>query len=165
MSRTIILYGSTSGNTERVARLLAGCIEGGADLFSVGSFSLDKLSGYELILLGISTWGVGEPQGDWDEALPELAHQDLSGKTVALFGLGDAMNYGDSFVDALGALHGAVAESGARRVGFWGMDGYDFSASQAVKNGCFVGLVLDEDNQAELTPIRLRQWAAEVQVA
>jgi flavodoxin I len=165
MSRTVILYGSTSGNTERIAKDLARLLDGGADVFSVSAFAMDRLKDYDRIILGASTWGAGDLQDDWMDALPVLARQDLSGKTIALFGLGDAEGYGDTFVDGMGELHAAVAESGARRIGFWSVDGYAFEASRAVENGRFVGLVLDEDNQSALTEDRLRRWAEVLQAA
>jgi flavodoxin I len=36
-------------------------------------------------------------------------------------------------------------------MGYWSTDGYEHSEFKAVKNGKFVGLALDEDNQFELT--------------
>jgi hypothetical protein len=38
---------------------------------------------------------------------------------------------------------------GARVVGAWPTDGYDFMASKAERDGEFVGLVLDLDNQKQ----------------
>jgi flavodoxin I len=43
----------------------------------------------------------------------------------------------------------------ARVVGFWSSDGYDFIASKAEENSEFVGLVLDQDNQKQLSDDRL----------
>ncbi len=158
MSRTLILFGSTSGNTERIAKDLARLLPEGADVAAVNSFTMEKLREYDRIILGTSTWGVGELQDDWAAVLPDLARLDLSGKTVAIFGLGDAESYGDTFVDGMGELHAVLAETGARRVGFWSADGYTFDASKALEGGRFVGLALDEDNQSSQTESRLRQW-------
>ncbi len=52
-----------------------------------------------------------------------------------------------------------VRRQGAQWVGTWPTDGYRFNRSWAVENGRFVGLVLDEHNQAELTDARLHRWA------
>jgi flavodoxin len=48
----------------------------------------------------VSTWGIGDLQQDWDTRINLLAPVDFSGKKVAFFGLGDAMGYPDSFLDA-----------------------------------------------------------------
>ena len=39
---------------------------------------------------------------------------------------------------------------------------YDFSESKAVKNGKFVGLAIDEDNQSDLTEERVKTWVAQI---
>jgi len=81
-----------------------------------------------------------------------------TGKTVALYGLGDQEKYPGNFVDALGTLYEFVTARGARVVGFWPSDGYDFIASKAEEEGEFFGLVLDQDNQKQLTDDRLATW-------
>ncbi|MFO1421479.1 MAG: flavodoxin, partial [Candidatus Competibacteraceae bacterium] len=45
-----------------------------------------------------------------------------------------------------------------RLVGGWSADGYEFTKSKAFRDGEFVGLVLDQDNQADLTEDRLEEW-------
>ncbi|MFN9675593.1 MAG: flavodoxin FldA, partial [Microcystis sp.] len=49
---------------------------------------------------------------------------------------------------------------GGKTVGYWPTDGYDFNESKALKNGKFVGLALDEDNQSDLTEQRIKTWVA-----
>jgi flavodoxin I len=87
-----------------------------------------------------------------------LQDVDFTGKTVALYGLGDQEKYADNFVDALGILYDFVTARGARVVGAWPTDGYDFMASKAERDGEFVGLVLDQDNQKQLSDDRLETW-------
>jgi flavodoxin I len=115
----------------------------------------------DLILLGSSTWGLGDMQDDW------VAHQDLpginlEGKTVAVFGTGDQTGFSDSFVNAIGTLADSAEKAGAHLVGAWPTDGYDLLESTAVRNGRFVGLALDEDNQADQTQTRIAQWVAQL---
>lgn len=55
-------------------------------------------------------------------------------------------------------LYEFVTARGARVVGFWPSDGYDFIASKAEEEGEFFGLVLDQDNQKPLTDDRLATW-------
>lgn len=84
------------------------------------------------------------------------------GKKVALFGLGDQASYSESFVDGLGILYDAVAEEGAVIVGATSTNGYEFSESRAVRDGQFVGLVLDEDNQPSESEQRIASWIAQL---
>jgi flavodoxin I len=51
-----------------------------------------------------------------------------------------------------------VKARGARVVGAWPTDGYDFIASKAEVDGEFVGLVQDLDNKKMLLEDRLETW-------
>jgi flavodoxin I len=55
-----------------------------------------------------------------------------------------------------------VVGSGAQVVGEWPGDGYDFSFSAALEAGKFVGLVLDQDNQFDLTEERVASWLEQI---
>lgn len=83
---------------------------------------------------------------------------DFSNKKVAVFGTGDPQSYPDSFVDAIGLIYEKLAEKGVNVVGFWPTEGYEYDASRAEKDGHFVGLVIDEDNQSDLTDERIAKW-------
>ncbi|HEY0664253.1 MAG TPA: flavodoxin domain-containing protein, partial [Thiobacillaceae bacterium] len=96
--------------------------------------------------------------GGWEEFLPKIEQLDFSGKTIALFGLGNQDKYPDEFVDAMGILHEFFVARGAKIVGQWPADGYDFISSKALVNDEFVGLVLDHENQKLLTDARLEAW-------
>jgi len=117
-----------------------------------------EMMNYHNLILGIPTWGIGEIQDDWLAVFPGMESLDLRDKTVALFGLGDQESYPDTFADALGKLLDALGPTGCRIKGRWPSGGYDFENSLALRGGEFVGLVLDEDNQAELTELRIRDW-------
>nr|WP_320131394.1 flavodoxin [uncultured Holophaga sp.] len=160
--RTLILFGSTLGETERVAGWLSGVMPGPTVIAPVSDYPLRGAEGFERIILGTSTWEGGELQAEWVDVLPELRGLDLRGRRVALFGLGDARSYPRSFVDGLGRLHEALKGTGATRTGYWSTEGYTFDASRALEQGRFVGLPLDEVNQGELTRERLRQWVREL---
>jgi flavodoxin I len=159
MTKVRLFYGSTTGNTERVAGLIktemGDLIE---SVTSIADAAAQDLSSAEGLILGVSTWDDGQLQPDWDDFFPRLDAVALDGKTVALFGLGDAQGFSGQFVDALGKLYAKVRERGARVVGPWPVDGYEFDASEAVVNGEFVGLVIDEDNDPELTQARVKDW-------
>ena len=158
-----LFYGSTTGNTERVAELIQA--EMGTALASVNNIANATpadLEHADAVILGTSTWESGELQQDWEDFLPKFDQIDLSGKKVALFGLGDAAGFPDEFVNGLGTLAARVKQCGAELVGQWSTEGYEFVDSTAVVDGNFVGLVLDEENQPELTEQRVKQWVAEI---
>lgn len=160
-----VFYGSTTGNTEDVALLLPGMLKG-QDVY-VHNLSDEGLSGfadYDLLILGIPTWDYGEIQEDWQEIWDELGETDLSGCTVALFGLGDQVGYGEWFLDAMGLLHDLVRQQGAAIIGYWPVAGYEFEASKAVSadGEYFVGLALDEDCQHGETEERLMRWTQQI---
>ena len=105
----------------------------------------------------------GELQDDWEAFVSHLDAADLSGKTVALYGLGDQKAYPDAFLDALGTLYEHVKRRGANVIGRWPTHGYTFTHSSAVidpavADGAFIGLALDEENQPDLTPHRVDKW-------
>lgn len=159
-----LFYGSTTGHTEHVADLIQR--ELGDDLTSVvdiGEASAEDLVSAEALILGTSTWNEGELQDDWQAFLSKMDQLDLSGKKVALFGLGDAADYTDEFVDGLGILYHKVKECGAEVVGSWPLEGYEFLDSTAIEDDHFVGLVIDEDNQPELTEERVHDWVEMIQ--
>ena len=111
---------------------------------------------YDNMIVGASTWFDGELPTYWDELVPELESLDLKGKKVAIFGLGDQKNYPDNFVDGMGILADAFQKAGAELVGF------TFSQSRAVRGGKFCGLVIDQENQAQLTSKRIADWCKQI---
>jgi flavodoxin I len=154
-----LFYASSTGNTENIAQEIASKITDAAvKLHNVDSCAADAMVGYDYLILGVSTWGEGDLQDDWESYLGNLDAVDFSNKTVALFGLGDQEGYGDFFLNAMGTLYDKVTERGATVVGSWPTDGYDFEESTAVQNDEFVGLAIDEDNQDELTSERIEAW-------
>jgi flavodoxin I len=158
-----IFFGSSSGKTASVARRIHEKLGADiSDLRDIEESSPDDLMGYDFLILGIPTWGIGKTQEDWASLLPLLGNIDLSGKKVALFGLGDQESYPGTFADALGQLYEVLLKTGCSFSGSWPVAGYAYEGSTAVKGGRFVGLVLDEDNQPEKTDIRIDQWLKDI---
>jgi len=159
--RTGIFYGSTTGNTEAVASQIESLISG-SQMCSAENLTRVELESCGLIILGASTWGLGDLQDDWIDNLESLRLSKLEGKKVALFGLGDQVCYPDTFVDGIKELHDAAIEAGATVIGWCSDDGYDYSASAAAIDGQFCGLPLDQENQGELTEQRIQDWVEQV---
>ncbi len=160
MKKTAIFFGSSTGNTETVANSIAEKLD--ADVFNVSDQPTDKLTAYENIILGTSTWGVGDLQDDWEDFISDLEGADLNNKVVALFGLGDGATYPDSFVDAMGTIYNTVKDKGCKVVGAVSTEGYDYEDSIAVVNDKFVGLAIDEDNESDMTDDRVEKWVEQI---
>ena len=158
--KVTVIYGTDNGNTQNAALQIASQL--GGKVFDITSVAISDFEDCDLLILGTPTYGFGDLQGDWDVHLNLLKEVSLSGKKVALFGLGDQASYSDSFVDALGILYDAVTEEGATVVGATSTNGYEFNESRAVRNGQFVGLVLDEDNQPTESEQRIASWVAQL---
>lgn len=171
MSSIGIIFGTDTGRTRRVAKLIAKKLgEAAASPVNVNKVTPDEFLAYDALIIGTPTLGDGEVPGlesgaegeSWAEFLPQLEGADMSGKVVAIFGLGDQETYGNEFCDAMIELYDCVTSCGATVVGAWPTEGYVFEVSQAVVDGCFVGLALDNDNQADLTESRVDAWLEQV---
>ncbi len=169
MAATIgIFYGSTEGAGAEVAELMKKLIEqtglATVDLHDVGYTSdMKEMEQYQYLILGVSTWNIGQLQDDWAFRFNDLDDVDLTGKMVALYGMGDQYGYPDSFVDAIEILAMKVLDCGADIAGMVVVDdSYEFEYSRAVIDGVFMGLALDDLNQGELTQERTEAWVAQV---
>ncbi|MBU3069926.1 flavodoxin FldB [Aestuariicella sp. G3-2] len=160
-----LFFGSDEGNTENVAQRIQQRLgEDAVDIHDIADVTQLEFDDYDKILLGIPTWDFGQIQSDWEEFWEDISAVDFTGKTVALFGLGDQFGYGDYFLDAMGMLHDVIVENGAKIVGHWPVTGYEFDESKALTadRKAFVGLAIDEDQQEELTSQRLNEWCQQV---
>ena len=169
MSKEIgLFYGSTTGNTESCAELIATRIGlDRVDLRELANDGLVTISDYNYLILGMPTWDYGELQEDWSDVWAELDEIDFTGVNCALFGLGDQIGYGEWFLDAMGALHDKLVSRGAVIIGYWPVEGYSFEGSKALveDQSQFVGLALDEDSQGDLTAERVERWVLQVLTA
>ncbi|MBW4698903.1 MAG: flavodoxin FldA [Aphanocapsa lilacina HA4352-LM1] len=158
-----LFYGTTTGKTLDTASMIKDAFGGDAvALYDISEADKEDLVSADLLIIGCPTWDIGQLQSDWDAFFPALGDIDFSGKKVAYFGTGDQVGYSENFQDAMGILEAKISERGGTTVGRWPADGYDFNASLALKNGKFVGLALDDDNQSRLTDKRIKDWVAQL---
>ena len=165
MAKIGLFYGTQTSNTQTAAELIQK--EFGGDsvvvLQDISQAEPGDFSEYQYIIIACPTWNVGELQSDWESFYDDqLDNIDFSGKKVAYFGEGDQIGYPDTFQDAMGILEEKISELGGETVGYWSTEGYEFSDSKALRDGKFVGLALDEDNQSELTEERIKAWVAQL---
>ncbi|MCZ4295980.1 MULTISPECIES: flavodoxin FldA [Vibrio] len=166
MASVGIFFGSDTGNTEAVAKMIQKQL--GKQLVHVQDIaksSKEDIDNFDLLLLGIPTWYYGEAQCDWDDFFPELEQIDFSTKLVAIFGCGDQEDYAEYFCDAMGTVRDIVEAKGGTILGHTSTEGYEFEASKGLVEGddsLFVGLCIDEDRQPELTEQRVINWCKQI---
>lgn len=158
MKKIAVYYGSSTGTTSELAQRVAKAVGAEAHCFDVANANAADAAAYDVLLLGSSTWGIGDLQDDWEGFLPQLAGVDLSGKAVALFGCGDADSYPDSFCEALAKIKEGLAGTGCRFVGEYAPEGYSYDATAAEEGGKLIGLCVDDVNQSDLTDERIQTW-------
>ncbi len=168
MKKIGVFYGPAGGSTEDVAQQIVKALSNqNVTASPVKDVTSDTFLGYDNLILGVATvgkdtWDSDHPGNDWNEFLPKLPENALKGKIIAIFGLGNQITYPDDFVDDIGRLAMRLRELGATIIGNWPTDGYTFSSSQAIENGKFIGLPIDEDTQPELSNERINNWLKQV---
>mmetsp|Transcript_105764 Transcript_105764/g.236095 ORF Transcript_105764/g.236095 Transcript_105764/m.236095 type:complete len:259 (+) Transcript_105764:101-877(+) len=163
--RAVGLFFSTqTGNTEGVAGKIAEAA--GVEAADIGDIGAEDLSGYDGLIVGCPTWNTGADEyrsgTSWDDVIDEIKELDLGGKPVAVFGCGDSQGYGDNFCDGIEELHETFNAAGAKMMGYVDASGYQHSESKSVRDGKFLGLPLDEDNEDDQTESRVSSWVAQL---
>jgi flavodoxin I len=157
-----IFYGSTYGMTEKSAEKIKKAFgRAKVDIYNLATATVEDMKKYKNLIFGTSAWGIGEMQDDWEKFIDHLPEMDFSERKLALFGLGDQKEYPESFVDGLGTLYCRLPDKSGV-VGEWPIEGYDFYFSLANKEGKFVGLVLDDHHQKDLSEGRIKKWVAQL---
>lgn len=160
MKPTVVIYGSSTGTCQAIAQTIAQKL--GAKAVDVAQIDENLLLANDNLLLGTSTWGAGELQDDWYDGLKTLEGTDLKGKTAALFGCGDAESYPDTFCGAMRELYDAAVKAGANVLPGVSASDYQYDDSEAVIEGHFVGLALDDVNESDKTESRIDDWLAAI---
>lgn len=166
-----VFFGSSTGNTERAADLIARQI--GPD--AKGPYDIDTIKGgissefmkHDALVVGTPTWNTGADQErsgtGWDEIYyNEMQDLSISGKKVAVFGLGDQSSYAENYADASGELHDVFKNLGCKMIGYTSQEGYEHEDSKAIQGEKFCGLLLDEVNQEDMTETRIKNWVAQL---
>lgn len=162
MKKIGIFYGTTSGNTTGIVDEMEFYLrKDDYETFNVAD-GIGQMKDLENLILVSPTYGVGELQEDWNNVFDEFKTIDFTGKVVAIAGLGNQFAFGESYVGAMRVLYDVVVKNRGKVVGFTSTEGYHFEESEAVIDGKFVGLALDEGNQGNSTPDRIAEWIAEI---
>ena len=166
MASVGIFVGSSTGATLEAAEMLEELFDG-AELVNMEEDydDVEQFEEFDVLLIGSSTWGQGDPQRDWVDPLMSLEDDtpDMSGKKVAFFGAGDQDTHGEEFISALSKFKTLFTKLGAdTEFGYWPTEGYTYKFSAAEKDGKFIGLAIDKVNQEEMTEERISAWASQL---
>ena len=164
MSKTGIFYSFNSTKTAKAAEKILA--EFGTD-FNIVAVNAEELTeetflSFTNLILGVPTWFDGELPNYWDEFVPALEDLNLKGKTIAIYGLGNQVEYPENFGDAVGILATLVQDRGAKLIGYTAIDGYSYESSKAEVDGKFLGLILDQETQPRLSKDRISNWVKEL---
>ena len=172
MSKIGLFFGTETGTTRLIAKKIHKLLgdEFAAKPVNVNRTTPEEFLGFDALILGIPSYGDGAMPGrsakcleaNWEEFLQGLGEVDLSGKRIALFGLGAQERYADCFASSMFQLYQVLKGFGAEMVGAWSTEGYQFKHSASVVDGQFVGLVIDQRTQGMLTDQRLQTWVEEI---
>lgn len=163
MGKTAIIYSFNTQKSKKVAeKIMAAFGELNIEPINAEELTKDTFDKFDNFILSAPTWFDGELPNYWDEFVPDLEEMDLSGKTFAVFGLGDQKGYPENFCDAIGILVELLEECGANIIGHTSLEGYTYESSKAERSGKFVGLPVDQENQARLTKGRIESWVIQL---
>ncbi len=163
MSKTAIIYSFNTQKSKKVAEKIIGEFgESNIEVVNAEELSKEVFEKYDNFILSAPTWFDGELPNYWDEFVPDLEEMDLAKKTFAVYGLGDQKGYPENFCDAIGILVEIIEDCGGKVVGHTSLDGYNYESSKAERGNEFVGLPLDQENQARLTGERVKKWVAQL---
>lgn len=160
MDNSAILYGSNEGNTKSVAEKVKNILN--IDALNISDTNEEEISNLDFIIFATSTWGTGDLSDDWEDNIEKLKEIDLSNKKIAFLGLGDQYTYGSTFCDALNLIYEEIKHHPIKLVGKWPTEGYEYDESQSIIDGKFLGLIIDEDNEPELTDSRIEKWVEQL---
>jgi flavodoxin len=130
MAAVGIFYGTSTGSTQTVANEIYEALLGGGNGVAAKPMDIETLDSndpqalsaafaeHDALIVGTPTWNTGadtERSGTgWDELyykkLPQMKSA-LSGKRVAVFGLGDQISYSDNYADATGELFDVASDT------------------------------------------------------
>ncbi len=163
MKKTAIIYSFNTKKTGKVAERIREVFgDDQVEMVNAEDLSEEVFMSYDRIIMGVATWFDGELPNFWDEFVPALEDLDLSGKKIALFGLGDQKGYPENFLDGVGIMAKILEEQGATLVGFTSVEGYEFESSLAQREDRFAGLAIDYENQGSMNKERVSAWVEQL---
>ncbi len=103
--KTLVVYDSMYGNTEKIARAIAGAITGDVRVLRAGEVIPAELESVTLLIIGSPAQG-GRPTPAIQDFLNELSEPNIKGTNVAAFDT----RFSTSWVGIFGYAAGKIAE-------------------------------------------------------
>jgi flavodoxin len=82
--KALIVYDSTYGNTEKIARAIGAAMTGEVKVLRAGEVNVDELTSYDLLVIGSPTHG-GRPTPTVVDLLNKIPESAIKGKNFAAF--------------------------------------------------------------------------------
>ncbi len=166
MKKIGLFFWPTKGNVEKAAQAIkAKFNDSDIDVIDLSKIEAKHLFHYDNLILGSSTvgadhWEDATEDNKWYQLFHEMEDDniDLTGKNIALFGLGDQVKYPHNFVDGMERVYSHIKNHNITLIGEWPNKGYDFYESLALHDNKFRGLALDLDNEEETLNEKVDQW-------
>lgn len=163
MKKIAVLYSFNTKKTGKVAERIKEYFNNDQlEMVNAELITEEQFMAFDHIIMGVATWFDGELPNYWDEFVPALEDLDLSGKKIALYGLGDQKGYPENFLDGMGIMADILEAQGANLVGFTSIEGYEFEGSRALRGEQFAGLAIDYENQGSMNKERIAAWVEQL---
>ncbi len=163
MNKKAIIYSFNTIKTAKAVKMITEQFdENEIELINAEDLTAEKFLAYNHFILGVPTWFDGELPNYWDEFVPEIEDMDLKTKKFAIFGNGNQKEYSENFVDGIGLMAHILESRGANIIGHTSTEGYTFEKSRALRNGKFLGLALDFENQSAKNKDRITNWIKQI---
>ena len=94
--KALIVYDSTYGNTEKIAKAVGAALTGEVKVLRAGEVNPTELNSYDLLVFGSPTYG-GRPMPSVVELLDKIPESTVKGKNIAVFDTRIAMKLGKLF--------------------------------------------------------------------
>ncbi|PNM08524.1 flavodoxin [Yersinia enterocolitica] len=162
MATVGIFFGSDTGNTENIAKMIQKQLgKDVAEVHDIAKSTKEDLEGFDILLIGIQP-GITVKLNVIGMISSDTEEIDFNGKLVAILAVA-IRNYAEYFCDAMGTVRDIIEPRGAAIVGHWPTAGYHFEASKGLADDDhFIGLAIDEDRQPELTNERVEAWVKQI---
>ncbi len=113
--KTLIVFDSRFGNTEKVAKAIGGAISGEVEIVRSSDVDYDKLGSVDLLIVGSPTWG-GKPSSEMRKFLDNIPKTSLENVKVASFDTRDNSMLTKVFGKAAGRIAKSLKDKGGTLV-------------------------------------------------
>lgn len=119
MGNILMLYASTTGNTELMAEAIVEYLENKQHQVVTKTFDFDpidveELLDYDAVLVGTHTWDDGDLPYEVEDFYEELDDVDITGQIVGVFGSADS--FYDTYGGAIDLMGDCLENKGATMV-------------------------------------------------